>query len=101
MIIKKRTRQRKQLICLLHGPAGCGKTTVIDLLVDYAREYCTYLPENTSSANTVVVTAMSGVAATLLMGETTHSALQLNKKSRMVDHESVEKWVHTKLVIID
>ena len=69
LIIKKTSRQSKQLICLLHGPAGCGKTTVIDLLIEYAREYCTYLPNITYSTNTVVVTAMSGVAATLLMGE--------------------------------
>ena len=30
----------KQLICLLCGPGGCGKTTVIDLVLEYAKEYC-------------------------------------------------------------
>jgi hypothetical protein len=84
-IVKKTTRQSQQLICLLHGPAGCGKTTIIDLLIEYAREYCDYLPDFVYTTNTIVVTAMSGVAATLLMGETTHSALHLNKKTDIED----------------
>jgi hypothetical protein len=83
-IVNKTTRKSKQLICLLHGPAGCGKTTIIDLLIEYAREYCNYLSENAFTTNTIVVTAMSGVAATLLMGETTHSAIQLNKKKTLL-----------------
>jgi PIF1-like helicase len=37
---------------------------------------------------------------TLLMGETTHSALHLNKKTD-IDCETVEKWQDTRLVIID
>jgi ABC-type lipoprotein export system ATPase subunit len=36
-------RSKDQLICLLHGPGGSGKTAVIDLLMEYAREYCSYL----------------------------------------------------------
>jgi flagellar biosynthesis GTPase FlhF len=99
LIVSKTTRKSKQLICLLHGPAGCGKTTIIDLLIEYAREYCNYLSDYAFTTNTIVVTAMSGVAATLLMGETTHSALQLNKKD--IDCETVEKWQDTRLVIID
>ena len=48
----------EQLICCLHGPAGSGKSTVIELVM-----FC---------HNTIVVTAMTGVAATLICGETMH-----------------------------
>ena len=34
----------EQLICCLHGLAGSGKSTVIELVLLYAKEYCSYLP---------------------------------------------------------
>ena len=70
----------EQLICCLHGPAGSGKSTVIELVLLYAKEYCSYLPNVIFCHNTIVVTAMTGVAATLICGETTHGALFLNQK---------------------
>jgi len=70
-----------QLICFLHGPGGSGKTTVIDLVMKYASEYCSYLDNFEFSSRTILVTAMTGVAATILMGETTHAAVYLNKKN--------------------
>ena len=70
----------EQLICCLHGPAGSGKSTVIELVLLYAKEYCSYLPNVIFCCNTIVVTAMTGVAATLICGETTHGALFLNQK---------------------
>jgi ribose 1,5-bisphosphokinase PhnN len=68
------------LLCFLHGPGGCGKSTVIDLVIEYAREYCGYFSNYEFTKRTIVVTAMTGVAATILLGETTHSALYLNQK---------------------
>ena len=50
----------EQLICCLHGPAGCGKSTVIELVLLYAKEYCSYLPNVIFCRNTIVVTAMTG-----------------------------------------
>ena len=93
-------RDSDQLICLLHGPGGCGKTTVIDLLLEYAREYCSYIEDFSFSSRTIVVTAMSGVAATLLLGETTHSAVYLNKKTAL-EAENIEIWADTRLLIVD
>lgn len=56
-------RGSKQLICLLHGPGGSGKPTVIDLLLTYAREFCDSLEYDDFDADySIVVTAMSGVA---------------------------------------
>jgi hypothetical protein len=96
--VMKRTSD--QLICLLHGPGGSGKTAVIDLLMEYAREYCSYLDNFEFTSRTIVVTAMTGVAATILMGETIHSAAYLNQK-RPIEAEQVELWQSTRLLIID
>ena len=62
----------EQLNWCLHGPAGSGKSTVIELVLLYAQEYCSYLPNVMFCHNTIVVSAMTGVAATLICGETMH-----------------------------
>ena len=89
-----------QLICFLHGPGGSGKTTVIDLVVKYAAEYCGYLENFEFTPRTILVTAMTGVAATILLGETTHAAVYLNQK-RPLEAEQIEVWKETRLLIID
>ena len=89
-----------QLICCLYGPAGSGKSTVIELVLLYAKEYCSYLPNVIFGCNTIVVTAMTGVAATLICGETTHGALFLNQKCE-IETEQIELWADTCLLIID
>jgi Helitron helicase-like domain at N-terminus/PIF1-like helicase len=94
-------RKSKQLICLMHGPGGSGKTTVIDLLLTYARDFCSYLGGYDVDADRlIVVTAMSGVAATHIMGETTHGAIHLNRKAAFKE-EHYERWRNTRLMIID
>ena len=50
--------------------------------------------------NTVVVTAMTGVAATLMCGETMHGASFLNQKGK-IEPEQIELWADTHLLIID
>ena len=90
-------RDGDQLIILIHGPGGSGKSTVVNLVIAYAQEYCDHLGHPFTS-RTIVVTAMSGVAATLLHGETTHSALALMRK---IKNDEIEEWADTRLVIID
>ena len=90
----------EQLICCLYGPAGSGKSTVIELLLLYAQEYCSYLPNVIFCRNTIVVTAMTGVAATLICGETMHGALFLNQNHK-IEQEQIELWADTCLLIID
>jgi hypothetical protein len=87
-----------QLILLLHGPGGSGKSTVIFLVIAYAREYCELLG-HPFTVRTIVVTAMSGVAATLIHGETTHMSMGLNRSS--ITPEMIEAWSDTRLVIVD
>ena len=65
----------EQLICCLHFAAGSGKSTVIKLVLLYAQEYCSYLPNVMFCCNTIVVTAMTGVTATIICGEAMHGAL--------------------------
>jgi hypothetical protein len=89
-----RKRKSDQLICLLHGPGGSGKTAVIDLLMEYAWEYCSYLEHFEFTSRTIVVTAMTGVAATILLGQTTHSAVYLNQR-RPLEAKQVELWTPT------
>ena len=87
-----------QLIMLLHGPGGSGKTTVINLVTAYAREYCGLLGHPFTS-RTIVITAMSGAAAILLHGETTHKALNMNGGEP--SQEMIDQWSDTRLLFID
>ena len=89
-----------QLICCLHSPAGCEKSTVIELVMEYAREYCSFLPHVTFTARMIVVTAMTGVAATIIQGEMTHGALYLNQQKEL-EPEQIDLWEDMKLLIID
>ena len=73
--LSKLGNDTEQLICCLHGPAGSVKSTVIELVLLYAQEYCSYLPNVMFCCNAIVVTAMAGVTATLICGETMHGAL--------------------------
>ena len=91
--------REKQLIYFMHGPGGCGKSTVIDLVLAYASEYCTHLPNTHFTSKTIVVTAMTGVAASIIRGTTTHSSLYLNNKHILGEH--VELWEETRMVLVD
>ena len=92
-------RNTTQLVYFLHGPGGCGKSTVIDLVLAYAADYCSYLEGFKFTTRTIVVTAMTGVAASLIRGTTTHSALYLNNKRILPEH--IELWEETRMVLID
>jgi hypothetical protein len=99
-LTEQEKRKSEQLICLLHGPGGSGKTAVIDLLIAYAREYCSYMEDFQFTSRTIVISAMSGVAATLIMGETTHGALHLNQ-TRQFTREQIDCWKDTRLLLVD
>ena len=94
----KGSDKEAQMICLLHGAGGSGKSTVINLVQAYAKSYCESIGHPYTS-RTIVVTAMSGVAATLLHGETTHKLLGLNRSGITSDEQ--DAWADTRLLIID
>jgi PIF1-like helicase len=84
----------------LHGPAGSGKSTVLEIIRTYAKAFCDFISPHLYDKKVIVITAMTGVAATMIQGETTHSALYLNQKKRF-EADQIETWEATKLVIID
>ena len=99
-LLEKDRRSSPQTICLLYGPGGCGKTTVIDLTLEYAREYCSFFDTIEFNSRTIVVTALTGVAATIIRGETTHAAVYLNQ-TKELQPEQIELWNNTRLLIVD
>jgi ATP:corrinoid adenosyltransferase len=90
--------KQKQLIMFMTGAGGSGKTKVINAVLLYAKRFCKDINYEFDK-RMIVVTALTGVAATLINGETTHSAAKLNCKS--IETEHILEWKHTRLVIID
>ena len=80
----------------LDGAGGAGKSHVVNQLLLYAEQYTTNL-NLTWDMRTIIVTAMSGVAATSIGGETTHSAVAFNRNIAIDD----TSWANTRLLIID
>ena len=87
-----------QLIMFLTGAGGSGKTQVINSVLAYAKGFCQGI-EYVFDKRMIVVTAMSGVAATLINGETVHSAAHLNASKITVDDQ--KEWAITRMIIID
>ena len=93
-------RKNTKCYLVLHGPGGSGKSTVINVVQAHAKSYCETLG-HPFTHRTIVVTAMSGVAATLLHGDTAHRALGLMKTSSKFTQDKLDEWADTRLVIID
>ena len=101
IMLAKRRRDsaliHKQLIMFLDGPGGSGKSTLIDLVMIYAQQFCDLLGYPFTK-NTIVISAMSGVAATLLHGRTTHSSCCLYRKPTTDD---INAWTETRMLVVD
>jgi hypothetical protein len=72
----------------------------LELLLNYAEEYCFHVGV-IFTETTIVVTACSGVAATLVKGRTVHSAVHITKEIEGINRRDKEKWLHTRLLIVD
>jgi PIF1-like helicase/Ulp1 protease family, C-terminal catalytic domain/Helitron helicase-like domain at N-terminus len=81
----------------LDGAAGAGKTHIIKATTNYASNYASNLGV-TFDMRTIILTALSGVAAVGLGGETIHSAAAWN---RNIDPERDHSWINARLLIID
>ena len=86
----------ESLRMFLDGPGGAGKSRVIEEVVKYGKQLTDNL-NMTFDMRTIVVTALSGVAATSIGGETLHAAVGLNKRGKLCEGE----WLNTRLLIID
>jgi hypothetical protein len=89
-------RTTSNLLMFLDGAAGSGKSHVVSQVLAYGKAYTSKL-NLTFDMRTVIVTAITGVAATSIGGETTASAcfLQTAIKDRYTS------WVNARLLIID
>ena len=77
-----------QLLMFMTGAGGSGKSRVIDAVMQYGREYV----ENLGlifTRQTIVVTAMSGVAAVNINGETTQRACHTNANIKNLSNEMI------------
>ena len=91
-------RNERQLIMFLTGAGGSGKMEVINLVLAYAKGFCKEM-EYVFDKCMIVVTAMSGVAAMIVKGETVHSAAKLNCSKITLDHQ--REWAGAQMIIVD
>ena len=70
----RQAAESKQLVMFLTGPSGSGKSTVITELVKYAEQFCSNINQPFTK-NTILVTANSALAATLIHGQTLSSSI--------------------------
>lgn len=90
---------KPQLIMFMTGAGGAGKSAVINAFMTYCKEFCRNL-EAHFDKRTIIVTAMTGVAATSIMGETTSRAIGLGR-SKSLDYEFIKTFANTRMIIID
>jgi energy-coupling factor transporter ATP-binding protein EcfA2 len=89
----------KPLRLFLTGPAGSGKSTVINAVKGYAARYTANLGVP-FTAYTIRLTALTGASATEIGAETLHAAAHLWKDSK-ITVANIDLWKDTRLLIID
>ena len=96
-----RLKPNQPLFMFLSGPGGSGKSRVVIELVKYAQEYTSR--QYTSRLNfkfdlrTIITSAMSGVAAVSINGETIHSVAAFNK-CEPTTQEDIESWANARML---
>ena len=97
----RRSTETEQLVMFLTGPAGSGKSEVVNQLLAYAQEYCTNIKQP-FTRRTILVTSYSGVAATLIHGQTLHSAVHLNTDTKNVPSDEKALFQNNvRMLIVD
>jgi ATP-dependent DNA helicase PIF1 len=83
---------------LITGPGGCGKTYIIQHLRETLKD------------KIVAITALTGVAATLISGQTLHSwsGIGINVQAKEItlqylwrNDEAIKRWKSTEILVID
>ncbi len=89
---------KQQLIMFMTGAGGAGKSNVITALIEYCKEFCANL--NVQFDNqTIVITALTGVAAASIMGQTTSTGLGMTRG--IFDTIFIDSFKGTRMVLID
>ena len=95
--ILKLHNRKHQFIAFLSGAGGTGKSKVIHTVKEYCKKLCDNLNVEFNQ-RTIVVTALTGVAAVSINGETTSKACGLNSKNEV---SFDEEWENTIMIIVD
>jgi len=99
LIAKLKARgAQDQLIMLLTGPAGCGKSTCVKLAQTFCHRFCMAVAVAFNNI-TFYFTSTTGSSAAIFGGMTIHSAAHINKKS--VNDNQRKEWEDVRILIID
>ena len=96
-------KDKERLVMFMTGPGGSGKSMVIDNVLAYAANFCNGIG-TTFTKRTIVVTALTGVAATSIRGETIHGACGIKVGGGIRQQSSQtyqQEWAETRMVIVD
>jgi hypothetical protein len=88
-----------QLLMFLTGAAGTGKSEIIKELLIYAEASCGNLCF--FYCRRILVSAISGVAATLIYGKTLYSACYLSYNIQNINEKMVVNFEDVRTLIID
>ena len=98
--LENMTNNLEQLLLFFSGAGGSGKSEVIKQVLAYASEFCRNLRVK-FDRNTIRVTALTGVAATSIGGETLDMASHIMKNMENLTPKHGDEWKETRLLIID
>ena len=99
--LERVTYGRDHLRLFMDGPGGSGKSEVIKNVIRYSARYCKNL-HVPFTRHTILMTASTGVAATLINGTTVHASLKLNNKlNQEIKQEMQEIFKQTRLIVLD
>ena len=91
---------REQLLMFLTGSAGSGKSYVICCCRSFCKNFCKAIGK-TYSKNVFAVTGVSGVAASMARGNTSHLSAMLANHVTYNEIYSDILWMDTKLLVIE
>jgi ATP-dependent exoDNAse (exonuclease V) alpha subunit len=98
--LHKLVHKKEQLVMFLDGPGGSGKSFIMKEVVHYAKHFCQEIAFPFTEM-TILVTATSGVVATLIKGETVHRAVYLNRRRDSVTIQNIEAYKRVRLIVVD
>jgi thymidine kinase len=96
----KQLGAKEQLLMLVTGPAGAGKSTAIYVAQQICCEFCKSM-EVIRGEKTFLFTAISGCEAVQFGQVTLHSAAYLNSKSKNISPQMLHTWEQVRMLIID
>ena len=90
-------RNGEPLRMFLTGPAGAGKSAILDALMDFVQKFMMKLGRYMDD-KLIRLTALTGSAATDIKGRTIHSEVKFGSK---VLHIDINQWKNTRILVID